>query len=70
MSEEEFAKLVEEIPSVIDKNPISSYYSINVDDLRKAVFRLNKIPNYNDLLKENHQLQEKLDKINEMHNAQ
>ena len=36
--------------------------SINVDDLISAVDRLNKIPNYNDLLKENKQLKEVIDK--------
>lgn len=37
--------------------PISSYGSVDLDELNKTVERLNKIPNMNDLVKENNQLQ-------------
>lgn len=56
MTKKEFIKAIEEIPKVETSSCISSYNSINVDDLKEAVDRFNKIPNYNDLLKENQEL--------------
>ena len=62
MSKEELLKAIMELPKTETNNLISSMNSINVDDLMSAVDRLNKIPNYNDLLKENKQLKEVIDK--------
>ena len=62
MSKEELLKAIMELPKTETNNLISSMNSINVDDLISAVDRLNKIPNYNDLLKENKQLKEVIDK--------
>lgn len=61
MSEEEFDELINTIPKVENDNPISSMNNINVEDLRNAVERLKKIPTYQDLLKENQELNKKLE---------
>lgn len=60
MNKEEFLKAIMELPKVETINPISAMNSINIDDLMSAVDRLNKAPDYNDLLKENKKLQEEL----------
>lgn len=60
MNKEEFLKAIMELPKVETINPISAMNSINIDDLMSAVDRLNKVPDYNDLLKENKKLQEEL----------
>lgn len=64
MNEEEINRIFENIPTVTTTNCISSYVSIDVDNLRSAMKRLDKVPSYNDLQQENKQLQEKLDKLN------
>lgn len=61
MNKEEFLKAIMELPKVETISPISAINSINVDDLMSAVDRLNKVPNYNDLLKENKKLHEELE---------
>lgn len=61
MNKEEFLKAIMELPKVETISPISVINSINVDDLMSAVDRLNKVPNYNDLLKENKKLHEELE---------
>lgn len=61
MNKEEFLKAIMELPKVETINPISAMNSINIDDLMSAVDRLNKVPDYNDLLKENKKLQEELE---------
>lgn len=60
MNKEEFLKAIMELPKVETINPISAMNGINVDDLMSAIDRLNKVPDYNDLLKENKKLQEEL----------
>lgn len=60
MNKEEFLKAIMELPKVETINPISAMNSINIDDLMSAVDRLNKAPDYDDLLKENKKLQEEL----------
>ena len=62
MSKEELLKAIMELPKTETNNLISSMNSINVDDLMSAVNRLNKVHDYNDLLKENKQLKEVIDK--------
>ena len=68
MKKEEFLKEIENVPKINSINLISAYNSINVEDLANAVERFNKIPNYEELLKENQelkkQLEENKDKIN------
>lgn len=61
MNKEDFLKAIMELPKVETISPISAINSINVDDLMSAVDRLNKVPNYNDLLKENKKLHEELE---------
>ena len=53
MNKEEFLKAIMELPKVETDTPISAYRSINVDDLISAVDRLNKVPTYDELLREN-----------------
>lgn len=59
MNKEEVLKAIMELPKIETDNPISAMNSINVDDLMSAVDRLNKVPDYNDLLKENQELKKK-----------
>lgn len=61
MNKEELLKEIMELPMVETINPISAMNGINVDDLMSAIDRLNKIPDYNDLLKENKELKKQLE---------
>lgn len=61
MNKEELLKEIMELPEVETINPISTMSGINVDDLMSAIDRLNKIPDYNDLLKENQELKKQLE---------
>lgn len=53
MNKEELLKEIMKLPKAETINPISAMNSINVDDLMSAVDRLNKVPTYDELLKEN-----------------
>lgn len=64
MIKEELLKEIMKLPKVETDNPISTMNSINVDDLINAVDRLKKIPDYNDLLKENQELKKQVDELN------
>lgn len=66
MNKEEILKEIMELPKIETNNYISAMNGINVDDLMSAVDRLNKIPDYNDLLKENKELEKRLEEINKM----
>ena len=66
MNKEELLKEIMELPKIETNNSISAMNVINVDDLMSAVDRLNKIPDYNDLLKENKELKKQLEEINKM----
>lgn len=44
---------------------VSAYGSIDLDELNKTVERLNKIPNYDDLMKENNKLQSNWNSLRE-----
>lgn len=66
MNKEEILKEIMELPKIETNNSISAMNVINVDDLMSAVDRLNKIPDYNDLLKENKELEKQLEEINKM----
>lgn len=59
MNKEELLKEIMKLPKTKTDNPITTMNSINVDDLISAVDRLNKVPDYNDLLKENQKLKQK-----------
>ena len=61
MNKKELLKEIMELPKVETINPISTMSGINVDDLMSAIDRLNKIPDYNDLLKENQELKKQLE---------
>ena len=66
MNKEEILKEIMELPRIETNNHISAMNGINVDDLMSAIDRLNKIPDYNDLLKENKELKKQLEEINKM----
>ena len=66
MNKEELLKAIMELPKAETNNHISAMNGINVDDLMSAVDRLNKIPDYNDLLKENKELKKQLEEINKV----
>lgn len=61
MTREELLKELEKLPKVETNNPISTMNSINVDDLMSAIDRLNKVPTYDELLKENQELKKQLE---------
>lgn len=65
MNKEEILKSIMEIPKIETNNPISTMNSINVDDLMSAIDRLDKVPTYQDLLKENKKYKEVIDKAKE-----
>lgn len=60
MNKEELLKAIMKLPKEKTNIPITTMNSINVDDLISSVDRLNKVPTYDELLKENKQLQEEL----------
>jgi hypothetical protein len=66
MNKEEFLKAIMELSKVETINPISTMNSINVDDLMSAIDRLNKVPTYDELLKENKKQKEVIDKVIEI----
>lgn len=66
MNKEKLLKEIMELPKIETNNHISAMNGINVGDLMSAVDRLNKIPDYNDLLKENKELEKQLEEINKM----
>ena len=66
MNKEEFLKAIMELSKVETINPISTMNSINVDDLMSAIDRLNKVPTYYELLKENKKQKEVIDKVIEI----
>ena len=63
MNKEELLKEIMKLPKIETNNPICTMNSITVDDLMSAIDRLKKVPEYNDLLKENKRLKDKLSKI-------
>ena len=63
LTDEEIDNLVDEIMNIpVEKNNncLSSYGSINVDDLIDSIKELRKVPTYDELLRENQQLKEQL----------
>lgn len=66
MNKEELLKEIMELPKAETDNPISTTNSINIDDLMSAVDRLNKVPTYDELLRENKKQKEVIDKTNKV----
>ena len=63
LTDEEIDNLVDEIMNIpVEKNNncLSSYGSINVDDLIDSIKELRKVPTYDELLRGNKQLKEQL----------
>jgi len=56
---------LKDVPVTKTDLAISSYGSVDLDELNKTVERLNKIPNMNDLVKENNQLQSNWNSLRE-----
>lgn len=70
MNKEELENYIKtNVPKLIIDNvkceAVSAYGSINVDELTTAIDRLKKVPNYDDLLKENNKLSKALLDIKE-----
>lgn len=61
MSKEDLLKAMLELTSIETHNAVSTYGSVNVDDLMTAYDRLNKVPTYDDLLRENKRQKEIID---------
>lgn len=53
MKKEEIFKAIMELPKLETNKPTSVVNNISVDDLMSAVDRFNKVPTYDELLKEN-----------------
>ena len=68
MSKEEILKAIMDLPKVETNNPISAMNSISVDDLMSAADRFNKVPTYDELLKENQTLKEVIEEVREVIN--
>lgn len=62
MNKEKLLKAIMKLPKGKPNIPIATMNSINVDDLISSVDRLNKVPDYNDLLKENKKQKEVINK--------
>lgn len=66
MDKEEFIKAITKLPKTELSNSLSSMHGINIDDLISAIERFNKIPTYDELLKENQKYKEVFDKISKI----
>ncbi len=65
MNKEELLKEIMRLPKVETINSTSAMNVINVDDLMSAVNRFDRVPDYNDLLKENQELKDNWNKLRE-----
>lgn len=61
MSKEDLLKAMLELTNTETHNAVGTYGSVNVDDLMAAYDRLNKVPTYDDLLRENKRQKEIID---------
>lgn len=61
-----FNNFLKSVPTMIvdtkDRKTISAYGSIDVDDLKSAIDRFDKVPDYGELLRENKKQKEVIDK--------
>lgn len=46
--------------------PISAYGSINLDELNRVIERLNKVPDYDVLIRDNNKKQQEIEKLNKI----
>lgn len=68
MNKEELLKAIMELPKTETDDLISAMNSINVNDLMSAVDRFDKVPTYDELLKENKKQKEVIDKATDIIN--
>lgn len=65
-----FDNFLKSVPTMVvdakDRKTISTYGSIDVNDLMSAIDRLNKVPTYDELLKENKKQKEVIDRLIEL----
>lgn len=61
MSKKDLLKVMLELINTETHNAVSTYGSVDVDDLMAAYDRLNKVPTYDDLLRENKRQKEIID---------
>lgn len=69
MNKEINSKMIDELLKTIPKQNnqcISTYGSIDVDNLKQVVDKFKKIPNYDELIKINNKLQQALNEIEEI----
>lgn len=61
-----FDNFLKSVPTMVvdakDRKTISAYGSIDVDDLKSAIDRFDKVPDYGELLRENKKQKEIIDK--------
>lgn len=69
MNKEKFLKAVMKLPKIETNNPITAMNSISVEDLMNAVDRFDKVPTYNELLRENKKQKEVISKAIEYINS-
>lgn len=60
---EKILESIMELPKAKTNNPISAMNSISVEDLMEAVDRFDKVPTYDELLKENKKFKQVIDKL-------
>lgn len=61
MSKEDLLKAMLELTNTETHNAVGTYGSVNIDDLMAAYDRLNKVPTYDALLRENKRQKEIID---------
>lgn len=63
MDKEELLRKIMELPKEESKNSATSFCGINVEDLMITINRFDKIPTYDELLRENKKQKEVIDKL-------
>lgn len=62
-----FNNFLKSVPTMVvdtkDRKTISAYGSIDVDDLKSAIDRFDKVPDYGELLRENKKQKEVINKV-------
>lgn len=65
-----FNNFLKSVPTMVvdtkDRKTISAYGSIDLDDLKSAIDRFDKVPDYGELLRENKKQKEVIDKLNDL----
>lgn len=69
-----FNNFLKSVPTMVvdtkDRKTISAYGSIDVDDLKSAIDRFDKVPDYGELLRENKKQKEVIDELKHILNNQ